>query len=137
MGSSHSVTPETLEEHNITYIFHLGFAISQETLDSEYFRNSCKHEYFSLEDNSQSVDEMLKIGEYIVEKIHTLMKTNVENVLVCCLMGRSRSASMIALYLHSKYPELSYEEIINKRIKKFRSISINQTFSDAIRRKIG
>ena len=34
------------------------------------------------------------------------------------------------------YQELSYEEIINDRIQKFRSISINQTFAEAIIKKI-
>jgi protein-tyrosine phosphatase len=77
---------------------------------------------------------MLKISDYVSNKIDELI--NTETILVCCVAGKSRSASMIALYLHHKYPELSYEEIINNRIKKFRSISINQTFSEAIRNKI-
>ena len=43
---------------------------------------------------------------------------------------------MIVLYLHNKYPKLSYEEIINDRIEKFCSISINKTFSLEIIKKI-
>ena len=70
----------------------------------------------------------------MIKKIYELI--NTETILVCCVAGKSRSASMIALYLHDKYPELSYEEIINDRINKFRSISINQTFSEAIIQKI-
>jgi len=134
LGSCYSVNPETLQKHNITYIFHCGFQISSSVLNDEYFLNSCKHEYFDFEDNSQSVHKMLEFGDYIVDKIDKLIDT--ETILVCCVAGKSRSASMIALYLHHKYPELSYEEIINDRIKKVRSISINQTFADAIREKI-
>ena len=134
LGSLFSITPETLQENNITYIFHFGFEIPKPILENEYFCKSCKHEYFDLEDNSYSVEEMLKISDYVSNKIDELI--NTETILVCCVAGKSRSASMIALYLHHKYPELSYEEIINNRIKKFRSISINQTFSEAIRNKI-
>jgi hypothetical protein len=134
LGSLFSITPETLQENNITYIFHFGFDIPKPILENEYFCKSCKHEYFDLEDNSYSVEEMLKISDYVSNKIDKLI--NTETILVCCVAGKSRSASMIALYLHHKYPELSYEEIINNRIKKFRSISINQTFSEAIRNKI-
>jgi hypothetical protein len=121
LGSCYSLTPEILQEHNITHIFHLGVEIPVATFESDYFRQSCKNEYFELEDNSHNVNEMMQIGDYICQKIKTLMeKATIENILVCCLMGRSRSASMIALYLHSKYPELSYEEIINNRIKPFK-----------------
>lgn len=134
LGSLFSITPETLQEYNITYIFHFGFEIPKPILDSDYFCKSCKHEYFDLEDNSQSVNEMLKISDYVTKKIGELI--NTETILVCCVAGKSRSASMIALYLHHKYPELSYEEIINDRINKFRSISINQTFTEAIIKKI-
>lgn len=133
LGSLFSITPETLEEYNITYIFHFGFEIPKPILDNDYFCKSCKHEYFALEDNYQSVDEMIKISDYVIQKICELI--NTETILVCCVAGKSRSASMIALYLHHKYPELSYEEIINDRIKKFRTIDINQTFSEAIIRK--
>lgn len=135
LGSIFSITPETLQEYNITYIFHFGFEIPKQILDNDYFCNSCKHEYFDLEDNSQSVKEMLKISGYIIEKIGDLI--NTETILVCCVAGKSRSASMVALYLHHKYPELSYEEIIKNRINRFRTISINQTFSEAIIKIIG
>ena len=134
LGSLFSITPETLQEHNITYIFHFGFEIPKPILDTEYFCKSCKHEYFDLEDNSQSFSEMLKISDYVIQKICELI--NTETILVCCVAGKSRSASMIALYLHHKYPELSYEEIINDRINKFRCIDINQTFTEAIIIKI-
>ena len=126
LGSSFSVHPEIVKQLNITYIFHLGFEININGY-------TCKHEYFDLEDNLQSVDKMLKISDYITKKIKTLIDT--ETILVCCVAGKSRSASMIALYLHYKYPHLSYEEIIGQ-INKFRSISINKAFSNAIKTKI-
>jgi protein-tyrosine phosphatase len=126
LGSSFSVHPEIVKKLNITYIFHLGFEINI----NDY---NCKHEYFDLGDNLQSVDKMLKISDYIVKKIEMLI--NTETILVCCVAGKSRSASMIALYLHYKYPKLSYEEII-EQIKKVRDISINKAFSNAIKNKI-
>ncbi len=79
---------------------------------------------------------MLEISDYVVKKIDKLINIENETILVCCVAGKSRSASMIALYLHYKYSELSYEEIINNKIEKFRHISINRGFSEALRRKI-
>lgn len=134
LGSLFSITPEILQQHKITYIFHFGFDIPKPILDNDYFRNSCKHEYFDLEDNVESVAQMLQISEYVIAKICKLIHS--ETILVCCVAGKSRSASMIALYLHHTYPELSYEEIIDERINKFRNISINQGFSEAIIQKI-
>jgi hypothetical protein len=125
LGSSFSTNHLTLKEFGITYIFNLGFTITNTC--------GCKNEYFDLDDNSQSVQKMMSIGEYISKKIDKLIQT--EKILICCVAGKSRSASMVALYLHHKYPKLTYEEII-KEIKKVRSISINQTFADAIKYKI-
>ena len=144
LGSFVSVNSEILQELNITYIFHLGFEISDQILNHEYFKKYCKHEYFDINDDSISVNKMLKISNYIVSKIDELLNIenilddtkNIENVLVCCPTGKSRSASMIALYLHYKYPKLSYEEIINNKINNVQSISINKTFAEAIRIKI-
>lgn len=142
LGSSFSLNPEILQQHKITYIFHFGFEIAEPILATPYFRTQqVKHEYFDLEDNSQSVNKMLSISDYVVKRIHEILQsntatTNNENVCGCCVAGKSRSASMIALYLHYKYPHLSYDEIINNRIKKYRSIAINMSFADAIRNKI-
>lgn len=134
LGSLFSITPETLQEHRITYIFHFGFDIPRPILDNTYFRKSCKYEGFALEDNTESVNEMLQLSEYVVKRIRDLIET--ETILVCCVAGKSRSASMIALYLHHRYPELSYDEIINDRILPFRSVSILPAFSEAIRQKM-
>ncbi len=134
LGSLFATGPATLENYGITYVFHFGFEIPKPSLDSNYFRTSCKNEYFDLDDTPQSTEEMLKISNYVVGKIDELIN-NGEKVLVCCVAGKSRSASMITLYLHHKYPHASYEDIINY-IKNRRNISINSGFESAIRNKI-
>ncbi len=128
LGSMFSISNDNIQKYGINFIFHIGFEIPKGI-------DTCQHEYFELEDRGSETSKMLEISDYIVKKINTLISSSY-TVLVCCVAGRSRSASMIALYLHSKYPNLSYEEIINKKIKPFRSISINKNFEDAIRSKI-
>lgn len=43
--------------------------------------------------------------------------------------------SMIVWYMHDKYPNMSYRNIVSK-IKKVRTISINQTFADKLEQRI-
>ena len=130
LGSMAATQPEILKKYGITYVIHIGFELNFINENEDTSLNNIKEEYIELEDNAQSVDNMMNVSEYVVRKIKELIKT--ETILVCCVAGRSRSASMITLYLHDKYPDLTYEEIIGK-IKKVRSISINKTFEDAIR----
>lgn len=133
LGSLFAAGPTTLEKYGITYIFHIGFEIPKPNLKTNYFRTHCKHEYFDLEDDPDKTEEMLRISYYIVNKIEKLINEG-ERVLVCCIAGKSRSASMIVLYLHYKYPAASYEEIIDY-IRKHRDISINKEFEKAIQNK--
>ncbi len=134
LGSLFSTTIETLKENKITYIFHFGFQIAKPNLNDSYFLENCKHEYFNLEDTPESTEQMLKISDYIVKKIDELINKG-ETVLVCCVAGKSRSASIVTLYLHYKYPNASYEDIIDFILKR-RDISINKGFSVAIKQKI-
>jgi hypothetical protein len=134
LGSLFSVNPEILQHYNITHIFHFGFEIPKPILDSNYLQNYCKEEYFNLEDTSESVEKMLQMSFEVNPKIDKLINAN-KNVLVCCVAGKSRSASIVTLYLHHKYPTLSYEELMDF-INKKRSISLNPGFGNAIKNKI-
>lgn len=134
LGSLFSAAPSSVEGNQITHIFHLGFEIPTPNLSTPYFKEHCQHEYFSLEDDPENTNRMITISEYIVPKIDELIKKG-ERVLVCCVAGKSRSASMIMLYLHHKYPNATYEELLQYVMSK-REISINESFTNAIRNKI-
>ena len=125
LGSKESTNVDMLAELNIQNVFHIGFVPATKMPSIQYH-------FFDLEDNGESVDAMLDIGMSIVPKIKECLERG-EKTLVCCLMGRSRSASMMVMCLHDKYPDMSYRDIVAK-IKKVRSISINQTFADKLER---
>lgn len=134
LGSLFSVNPEILQHYNITHIFHFGFEIPRPILDTNYFRDSCTPEFFYLEDTPENAEKMLQMSFKVNPKIDKLINAN-KNVLVCCVAGKSRSASIVTLYLHYKYPTLSYEELMDV-INKKRSISLNPGFENAIKNKI-
>lgn len=84
--------------------------------------------FFDIEDNWSGLENIINSGKKLYNEIDNLLKDN-KKVLICCLLGRSRSATIITMYLHHKYPNYTYFDIVNK-IKKHRSISINKTFED-------
>ncbi len=124
LGNQTATQATLLETLKIQHVFHIGFTISD-------FSPNVQYEFIELEDNSFSAQTMLAIGKELVSKINQCL-ANGEKVLVCCVMGRSRSASMIMMWLHSRYLNLTYDEAIAK-IKEVRTISINQTFADVLR----
>ena len=115
------------------------------------------HEYIDLEDQPFAAEDMLRIGEKNCtdhrdvksfeerKRFTKLMQQSGKGnkVLVCCMAGKSRSASMIVLYLktshftfyhifNKKYPQMSYDDILTY-INSVRPIGINHGFADALR----
>jgi protein-tyrosine phosphatase len=110
----------------IDTVFHIGFEI-EENMKLE----GVMYHFIDLQDDSASADRMIQYARKVIPQIDECLLRG-ESVLVCCLMGRSRSASLIIYWMHTKYPEMSYEDVVNK-IKTVRTISPNQTFADKLR----
>jgi protein-tyrosine phosphatase len=125
LGSMDSTQKDVLLENNITYVFHIGFTISESNK-----LEHVKYNYIDMDDNSSNKDKMSDNGLMITQVINHL-DLNKEKILICCLMGRSRSASMVVFHLLYNNPKLSYHDAITL-IKKVRNISINQSFADKL-----
>uniref|UniRef100_A0A6C0H543 Tyrosine specific protein phosphatases domain-containing protein n=1 Tax=viral metagenome TaxID=1070528 RepID=A0A6C0H543_9ZZZZ len=125
LGSMDSTKKNVLLNNDITYVFHIGFTISE----SDKLQH-VKYNYIDMDDNSFNKDKMIENGLIITQTINNL-DLHKEKILICCLMGRSRSASMVVFYLLYNNPKLSYYDAIIF-IKKIRSISINQSFADKL-----
>ena len=115
--------PALLAPHGITDVIHIGYDPLERTDDITYHA-------FSFDDSFTAADDMVRHGAEIVNLINTL-RGEGRIVLVSCLMGRSRSASMMVLWLHTVHPALSYRELV-ALISKKRTISINLTFADRL-----
>jgi hypothetical protein len=131
LGSCFSVDPKILQENNIKYVFHIGFEIVEPILKNEYVSKNVKREHFVVDDDVQSASKMMDIGRYICDRINQIDPSN--NILVCCVAGRSRSASVIVRYLHNKYTTLTYDEII-AYINKQRETNINRGFENELKK---
>ena len=120
-GSLFSTQRNILQNYSIDNIFHFGFTATDKLSGVTY-------EYFDIEDNWSGLENIIATGKKLVNEIDNLLNDN-KKVLVCCQAGRSRSATIIIMYLHHKYPDYTYYDIVAK-IKQVRSISLNKTFED-------
>lgn len=120
-GNKNSTQIKLLEDLGIDYVFHFGFTINERL-------PNIKYEYFEIEDNFTGLVSIIETGKKLCNEIDELLQQN-KKVLVCCQVGRSRSATIIVLYLHHKYPDMTYYDVVTK-IKQVRTISINKTFED-------
>jgi protein-tyrosine phosphatase len=120
----------SLEKYDIKHVINIGFEVSdEEKIDYVSYEN------MSLDDNVESTDILLKMKDDIIQKIKGFIDKK-ENTLVCCVMGKSRSPSIILLYLKTKYPDISYNDAV-KMINDKRKININYGFSLAIKNIFG
>ena len=120
-GSIFSTQRELLENYSIDHVFHFGFTRTEKLIGVCY-------EHFDIDDNWSGLEHIIAAGKKIVREIDDLLNNN-KKVLVCCQAGRSRSATIIIMYLHHKYPHDTYLDIVAK-IKQVRSIGLNKTFED-------
>lgn len=120
-GGQFSTQPKVLEDFFIDNVFHFGFTPTEKLTFVNYI-------FFDLEDNWSALESIINAGKKLYNEIDNLLQNN-KKVLICCQLGRSRSATIITMYLHHKYPHYTYYNIVAK-IKKVRSISINKSFED-------
>lgn len=115
-----------LEKFNIKHVVNIGFELDEnEKLEYVTYEN------IELDDNTPSINVLLEKKDDIVKTIKNFVDKN-ENTLVCCVMGKSRSPSIIMCYLKSKYADLSYNDALNM-INEKRSININYGFKEALK----
>lgn len=99
----------TFDELNITTVINVSKEISN------YFENEdiAYHRYHLYDNNKESIGDHLK---EIYKKIVEYRDTKEGNILVHCYMGASRSATVVAYYLHK---EKGYN--LNEAINMLRS----------------
>jgi protein-tyrosine phosphatase len=124
VGGNQASDPLTLQELGITHVFHVG-------IDVPIKLDTVTYEKLELEDFPYDSQRMLEVGVPCAKKVTELLSTGQNKVVVCCQAGRSRSVSVIVLYLMSKYPEMTLEEIIRK-IDSVRLNNINIGFMKAL-----
>jgi len=119
-GSWHTTQHNCLLEHKIDNVFHI-------TIDPTPLLDCVRYELIDVDDNSQSADKMFnQVLPELLPKIDKLLQNN-KNVLLCCSMGKSRSATVVMAYL-MKYRDMTYNDAISY-IKERRDININVEFA--------
>jgi len=95
---------------------------------SNYFPSKFKYINIQIDDlNSEMFsDEVLEV----IAHMHRIMNSN-KKLLVHCLMGSSRSATIVILYL-IKYNKMSVDEAYKFIKSKRPTININTTFMDQL-----
>ena len=111
LGSAfNAATKSTLDNLNIKYIINVTDKIEN------YFPNSYEYETYIIEDNDQQ--HIIPYLENSYKKIKEFQHRNNGNILVHCVMGASRSASVVCYYLMREYrlnPKDIYEAMKLKR----------------------
>ena len=117
---------ETLKQNKITMIVNVSKTISN------YFKNEFKYINIKIDDIN---DE--KFGEELIEtvdKIHNEIN-NGGHIFVHCLMGSSRSVTVVLTYM-MKYENKTLDEAYTY-LKKIRpTININKTFYEQLTRLV-
>jgi protein-tyrosine phosphatase len=120
LGSAfNAATKSTLETLNIKYIINVTDKIEN------YFPNSYEYETYLIEDNDQQ--HIIPYLEASYKKIKKFQEKNNGNILVHCVMGASRSASIVCYYLMREY-NLDPKEIYNAMKLKRDCVNPSHTF---------
>jgi len=120
LGSAfNAATKSTLETLNIKYIINVTDKIEN------YFPNSYEYETYLIEDNDQQ--HIIPYLEASYKKIKKFQEKNNGNILVHCVMGASRSASIVCYYLMREY-NLDPKEIYNAMKLKRDCVNPSYTF---------
>jgi len=123
-GSWHSTNHKILEELKINDVFYI-------TIDPTPQKDNVNYHDIYFEDNIQNADKLFyEILPNLLEEINNLI-TNQKKVLICCSMGRSRSATIATSYL-MKYNNMNLDEALTF-IKERRNININNGFMDKLK----
>lgn len=114
----------TLKNMNITHVVNVSKNISN------YFPDKFTYFNIKIDDiNSESFhDDLIEL----VEKMYKLINEENKKIFVHCLMGSSRSATVILLYM-IKYLDLELDVAYDK-LKEIRpTINVNTTFMNQLR----
>ena len=118
-GSWHSTSQEILDKLKITDVFYI-------TIDPTPLKSDVNYHAVEFEDNSQNSDKLFdEILPDLLPKINKLL-IEKSNVLICCSMGKSRSATIVTSYL-IKYRNMSLDDALDF-IREKRNININNGF---------
>lgn len=96
LGSAfNAATKSTLDALNIKYIINITDKIEN------YFPESYTYELYILEDNDRQ--HIIPYLEQTYVKIKEFQQKNDGNILIHCVMGASRSASVVCYYIMREY----------------------------------
>lgn len=111
LGSAfNAATKSTLDTLNIKYIINVTDKIEN------YFPDCYEYETYIIDDNDQQ--HIIPFLEQSYKKIKEFQEKNNGNILVHCVMGASRSASVVCYYLMREYnfnPKEIYQAMKLKR----------------------
>lgn len=120
LGSAfNAATKSTLDSLNIKYIINVTDKIEN------YFPECYEYETYIIDDNDQQHIILFLEQSYI--KIKEFQNKNNGNILVHCVMGASRSASIVCYYLMREY-NFNPKEIYNAMKLKRECVNPSYTF---------
>lgn len=125
LGSAfNAATKSTLDVLNIKYIINVTDKIEN------YFPDNYEYETYIIDDNDQQ--HIIPYLEQSYLKIKEFQEKNNGNILVHCVMGASRSASVVCYYLMREY-NFNPKEIYNAMKLKRECVNPSYTFYNDLR----
>jgi protein-tyrosine phosphatase len=120
LGSAfNAATKSTLDTLNIKYVINVTDKIEN------YFPNCYHYETYIIDDNDQQ--HIIPFLEQSYKKIKEFQEKNDGNILVHCVMGASRSASIVCYYLMREY-NFNPKEIYHAMKLKRECVNPSYTF---------
>jgi len=120
LGSAfNAATKSTLDTLNIKYIINVTDKIEN------YFPDCYHYETYIIDDNDQQ--HIIPFLEQSYKKIKEFQEKNDGNILVHCVMGASRSASIVCYYLMREY-NFNPKEIYHAMKLKRECVNPSYTF---------
>jgi protein tyrosine/serine phosphatase len=120
LGSAfNAATKSTLDTLNIKYIINVTDKIEN------YFPGCYEYETYLIEDNDQQ--HITPYLEVSYQKIKEFQQNNDGNILIHCVMGASRSASIVCYYLMREY-RFTPKEIYHAMKLKRECVNPSHTF---------
>jgi protein-tyrosine phosphatase len=120
LGSAfNAATKSTLDTLNIKYIINVTDKIEN------YFPDHYQYETYVIEDNDQQ--HITPYLEASYQKIKEFQEKNDGNILIHCVMGASRSASVVCYYIMRKY-NFNPKEIYHAMKLKRECVNPSYTF---------
>ena len=106
LGSAyHASNWELLQSLNITHIVNVAIEVPN------YFEDDLNYlEIDKIKDNGEEIFNKEKLDN-LIDKIHEIKQDSKNNVFIHCLVGRSRSVTILIAYL-TKYKNMTIRESI-------------------------